>query len=70
MLGAFALFVMSTGIAFASASYTTTCGKVVMGPGQEFFETYGEWEDFVRDLNEVYCGTRDINGVWEKDVID
>ena len=68
MYGAVALLVLGTGVALASAGYQTSCDKRVMGPDQEFFETYGDWEGFMRDLNEIHCGTRDIEGAWDGEV--
>lgn len=49
-----------SGIAFATAGYTTTCGKRFMAPDQEYFETYGEWESFIKDMNKDLCGTSDV----------
>lgn len=51
------------GLASATAGYTTSCGEKFMGPDQEYFETYGEWESFVRDMNEDLCGTRQIKWI-------
>ena len=63
--GALALLVMGTGVAFATSGYQTSWGKRIMGPDMEFFETPYEWMEFVRDINEIHCGTRDIESVWD-----
>ncbi len=36
---------------------------MVTSVDQDAFEYYGDWEDYVRDLNEIYCGTRDISEI-------
>ena len=49
------------GAAFATAGYETSCGKKVMSVDETFFE--GDkiaYEDFMRDINEINCGTRDL----------
>lgn len=35
-----------------------SCGKIVatMSPENSFFESEDEWDDWVNDLEEVYCG--------------
>ncbi len=39
-----------------SAIVKTTCGKTVYTVNQSYFDTFGEWLDFMYDLNASYCG--------------
>lgn len=34
----------------------TSCGKNVMTVGPEFFKDFEEYENYVSELNRVYCG--------------
>lgn len=36
----------------------TSCGIHIMTVGPDFFDQYGEYEEYVRELNEVYCGEK------------
>lgn len=42
----------------AGAIVTTSCGKQVSTVDQTAFETFGDWNDYMADLNEALCGTR------------
>lgn len=49
---------------FASAGcwVHTSCGKVVMTvsePGSQEYMTEEEYDKYMRDINEAYCGTRE-----------
>lgn len=41
-------------------AYLFSCGKVGSSWGREYFDNDGEYESFLRDLNETFCGTRDL----------
>lgn len=38
---------------------TTSYGTQLTTIEMDYFETYGEWQDYMADLNEIECGTRD-----------
>lgn len=61
LLGVLAALVLSAGVSvsvYAWARVKTSCGKMVNTVDQRAFDTYGEWMDYMADLNEAYCGTR------------
>lgn len=58
LMSAFALMTVAAN-ASKGAVIHTSCGKQVMTVGPDFFETYSEYEEYVRDLNEYYCGEKD-----------
>lgn len=64
LLGGALLLLSASYIADASTVWTT-CGKGVTTVGQRFFKTIGEWKEWLGDLNEHYCGTRDYNQIAE-----
>lgn len=43
-----------------SAIVTTSCGISVTTVSMEAFETYGDWYDYMVDINEMYCGSREF----------
>lgn len=38
----------------------TTCGKRVMTVSSSFFSSMSEYNDYLRDINEINCGTRSL----------
>ena len=42
----------------------TSCGKNVMTVGPEYFKDFEEYEDYVSELNDVYCGVKE--GAWSE----
>lgn len=58
ILGIFAIFTLSLCFSVYSAVVSTSCGTELTTVGMEYFETYGEWQDYMADLNEIECGTR------------
>lgn len=38
----------------------TTCGKHVYTVSSSFFGSISEYEDYLRDINEINCGTRSL----------
>ncbi len=42
-------------LATSHAIYVTTCGKTITGKDQSSFEYYGQWWDYVQDLNRQNC---------------
>lgn len=51
----------------AGAVVTTTCGIQVSTVDQSAFETFGDWYDYMGDLNESLCGTRTGECIIRKD---
>jgi hypothetical protein len=45
--------------------YRTTCGIIVASLDQKDFPKYEDWYTYCQDLNEGYCGTRNIKCVTE-----
>lgn len=44
-----------------AATVWTSCGRGVMTVDKEYFDRYpDQWKDYLRDLNEEYCGNRGI----------
>lgn len=46
--------------------YMTTCGVPVNSVDMEFFDTLGEWIDYVEEMNEIECGTRGSGAIQQK----
>lgn len=60
-------FVTVVGKAIQSPDYTvvgteviTSCGTRLMTVSPSFFNSNAEFNDYLRDLNQINCGTRDL----------
>lgn len=58
ILSIFIIFALSVCFSVYSAVVTTSCGTQLTTVDMEYFETYGDWEGYMEDLNEIECGTR------------
>lgn len=70
LLGVLAALVLSAGVSvsvYAWAKITTSCGKEVVTVERNAFESKREWKEYMADINEAYCGTR--NGIIEYEKI-
>lgn len=52
----------------SAAVYMTTCGVPVNSVDMEFFDTLGEWIDYVEEMNEIECGTRGSGAIQQKNI--
>lgn len=59
ILSIFIIFALSVCFSVYSAVVTTSCGTQVTTVGQEYFEEYGEWIEYMRELNQIDCGTEE-----------
>lgn len=49
----------------SGVTVTTTCGKQVTTVGQDYFDQYGDWLEFMSELNEWNCGKKGIGTIIE-----
>lgn len=43
-----------------ATTYTTSCGIKVPGPSRNYFETEEDYQGFLQDLEDFYCGPKDL----------
>lgn len=56
-----AMLLLLAGQSAQAAVVVTTCGKAITTVGPEGYNgPRSEYEEYLRDLNEIYCGTRDL----------
>ena len=53
-----ALLLLSASYIADAATVWTTCGRGAMTVDKSFFEKEADWDAYLRDINEFYCGDR------------
>ena len=44
-------------VSASPAVYITSCGEPVASVDMNYFKTFDEWQSYVAELDEIYCGS-------------